>query len=202
MGEMLTQRLRLMSTMLLVTLHLLLRSISMTPLAMRPLMLSLTFMMPLARLTPLLSLMFTLSPSLPCHLSHADMPVLPFLPQPSLPQQSDMLLPQPLPPQLSQLPLPLQEDTVMPAATAGLVPRALELLPLALGFTLTVLSPLMMSLLLLPLRLTTLLLVEAVPWAQLLTLLPQPLLPTNGKHGHYKQVSKNAPFKGTTHRIK
>merc|ERR1712226_1501926 len=128
-------------TMLLVTLlmmlHLLLRSMSMTPLAMQPLMLSLIFMMPLARFTPLLSLMFTFSPSLPCQLSHADMPVLlPSPPQPSLPQQSDMLLPQPLlpqplPPQLSQLQLPLQEDTVMPAATAGLVPRALELLPLA-----------------------------------------------------------------------
>merc|ERR1712076_71746 len=53
-----------------------------------------------------------------------------------------------------------------------------------------------MSLLLLPLRLTTLLLVVAVPLVQLLMLLPQPLLPTNGKHGHYKQVSKNAHSKG------
>merc|ERR1712076_253129 len=95
------------------------------------LQLSHTFMMPLVRFIPLLSLMFTFSPSLPCQLSHADMPVLPSPPQPSLPQQSDMLLPQPLPPQLSQLQLPLPEDTVMPAATAGLVPRVLELLPLA-----------------------------------------------------------------------
>merc|ERR1719428_2694186 len=103
-------------------------------------LLSPTFTMPLARFTQLLSHTCTLSPLLPSQPSLTQLPLLLqpsamletmamlLLPQPSQPQQSP---PQPLPPQLSQLQLLLQEDTVMPAATAGLVPRALELLPLA-----------------------------------------------------------------------